>query len=473
MRIVLRTPPLSLDPQTTDDNSTLAVLENVYEPLVRFDADLKLAPHLAARWTNPSENTWRFELRRDVRFQDGRALTAHDVKFTLDRALHNPESWVKSTVPLLEEAQLRDDHTIDLVTRLPAALLLNQLTEVMILPRGSEASIRERPNGTGPYRLVRSVSRRSAELERFDGYWGAKPRWSRVTFLAEPDGGARLDAVLRGAADISEAPSVEDVPRLLASPKARLVRHPGLRVAILGLNLEPVAGNPFADASVRHAVSRALDRKAIIREGLGGLAAPTSQLAPASVSGYVPGLPPFEQDVGAARALLQSSRFPQGFAEALFFTERDSKVASLIVSQAAAVGIRFEPKEVAWEELDRLMTARRTRAYLFVMTFPSADATDLLLTGFHTPSTDRRYGLLNFSAYSDREMDRLIEDSDRDLNYSRRLGLLQRAMQKALAADAWLPLCVPDTLFAARKGLAWRAGASGRLDLREITESSE
>jgi ABC-type transport system substrate-binding protein len=192
-----------------------------------------------------------------------------------------------------------------------------------------------------------------------------------------------------------------------------------------------------------------------------------------ALSGYVPGLPPFEQDVGAARALLQSSRFPQGFAEALFFTERDSKVASLIVSQAAAVGIRFEPKEVAWEELDRLMTARRTRAYLFVMTFPSADATDLLLTGFHTPSTDRRYGLLNFSAYSDREMDRLIEDSDRDLNYSRRLGLLQRAMQKALAADAWLPLCVPDTLFAARKGLAWRAGASGRLDLREITESSE
>ena len=473
LRIVLRTPPLSLDPQTTDDNSTLEVLGNVYEPLVRFDADLKLVPHLAARWTNPNETTWRFELRRDVTFQGGRPLSARDVKFTLDRALRHPESWVKSAIPLAEKALVRDDHTIDIVTRGPAALLLNQLTEVMVLPQGSEDSLGKRPNGTGPYRLVHWVAKRRAELERFDGYWGPKPRWSRATFQAEPDGRARIDAVLRGAADIGEAPAIDDVPRLLATPGARLLRHPGLRVAILGFNLEPSPGNPFAEASVRQAASLALDRKAIIREALSGLAAPVSQLAPAPVFGYLPDMPPLEQDLGAAHAALGASRLPGGFEEVLYFTERDRRVASMIVRQAAAVGIRFEPKEVAWEELDRLMMARRARAYVFVMTFPSVDATDLLLTGFHTPSEDRRYGMLNFSAYSDREMDCLIEESDRDLNYRSRLGTLRRAMEKAVAADAWLPLCAPDTLFAVRRGLTWSAGASGRIDLREIAESNE
>src|SRR5512145_2084882 len=72
--IVGRSPIVSLDPMTNGDYYAHNVFRNVFDPLVAFDAELRLAPALAVSWSNPSENLWQFDLRSGVHFHDGRPL---------------------------------------------------------------------------------------------------------------------------------------------------------------------------------------------------------------------------------------------------------------------------------------------------------------------------------------------------------------------------------------------------------------
>src|SRR5262245_45276266 len=86
--IAHESPFLSLDPQAYNDNATFSVLGNVYDALVSFDPEMKIQSALAERWENPNDLTWRFYLRKNVRFQNGKALTADDVVYTVERGLH-------------------------------------------------------------------------------------------------------------------------------------------------------------------------------------------------------------------------------------------------------------------------------------------------------------------------------------------------------------------------------------------------
>jgi peptide/nickel transport system substrate-binding protein len=70
---------LGLDPHANNHGVTNAMKSNMYEPLVRRRFDGSLEPGLATRWETVNPTTWRFELRRNVRFHDGTPFTADDV----------------------------------------------------------------------------------------------------------------------------------------------------------------------------------------------------------------------------------------------------------------------------------------------------------------------------------------------------------------------------------------------------------
>src|SRR5262245_59054621 len=76
----------SLDPYVLNETFLLSFTGNIYEPLVRRDANLKLEAALATEWTQPSPNVWRFKLRQGVKFHNGNAFNADDVVFSYNRA---------------------------------------------------------------------------------------------------------------------------------------------------------------------------------------------------------------------------------------------------------------------------------------------------------------------------------------------------------------------------------------------------
>src|SRR5258706_7600986 len=96
---------------------------------------LALKPMLAERWENPNATTWRFHLRRGVKFHNGDPLAAEDVKFTIDLALGNKGSTQNSYLGPTESVRVIDPYTVELLTKTPVPPLLSNISRLHIVPR--------------------------------------------------------------------------------------------------------------------------------------------------------------------------------------------------------------------------------------------------------------------------------------------------------------------------------------------------
>jgi len=470
IRVVTRAPIAFLKPGSSHDVAALSVLSNVFDALVTFDHEMGLIPALSTSWSNPTDLSWEFQLRRDVKFHDGQALTARDVKHTLERSGDGVGgTWAAARVPAVAEVKVLDDHRVEIRTLEPEPLLLNWLADVMILPEGADESEARPPVGTGPYRVASFSEEGAVELTAFAEHWREAPYWSRAIFQGDRSTTSRLERLTRGDADLIEQPP--DLSGTASSGGVQLLEHPSLNLLVLGFNVGPDTDSPFADPEVRRAIALTIDREALVREVLGGGAFATSQLAPPAAFGYARDQPREKADLEGARAALARSRSPMGFSAQLTFGERDRRLAEFISHSTAAIGIQLEHDELSWKLLGRTLFMRQAQAFLYRVGCPRADTADLLSDALHTRSSDNRIGALNFSDYSDPELDALLDRSARELNPRRRFELLRQAMDLALASRALIPLCVPSNGFASRASLSWPGNARGRILLEEIRES--
>jgi peptide/nickel transport system substrate-binding protein len=159
---------LSMDPHSLNESLQLSVTGNVYEPLVTRDKDLKLVPALATSWKQTSPTVWRFELRKGVKFHDGKPFTADDVVFSLARGAGDG-SDMRSYTNDFKEVRKVNDFTVDIETKAPFPILPDQLSFFYIMSKqwcednqatrpvdrrkGVENAASFRANGTGPFRL--------------------------------------------------------------------------------------------------------------------------------------------------------------------------------------------------------------------------------------------------------------------------------------------------------------------------------
>src|SRR3712207_5549198 len=110
--------PNTMDPHSQNVGTVTMVLQQVYDALVARNQDLSPAPGLATRWEQVEPTRWRFHLRPGVRFHEGHPLTAEDVVFSVQRALA-PTSNFGIFVDTVGEAVRVDDHTVDVITKVP------------------------------------------------------------------------------------------------------------------------------------------------------------------------------------------------------------------------------------------------------------------------------------------------------------------------------------------------------------------
>ena len=277
----------------------------VYEPLLSLAPDYSLRPGLAERWELAGPATWRFHLRRGVTFHDGRPFGADDVVWSWGR-----EALIRSVAGTLDRVVKVDDHTVDFVLTAPNLRLPEQLVhpEGPIVPRNGHNDS-EPPVGTGPFRVVEYQPRREVVVERFEGYWGTKPRARRITFRFMPDAGVRLEALRGGEIDImSGVPRAETAA--VEREGFRLVRAQPGATQVLSFNVS----GPFGDdRAVRQAVSLAVDRRRYVAEVLGGNGEPGRWLSPPSVLGAAAssvGPPAF--DPARARQVLEDAGWKAG-----------------------------------------------------------------------------------------------------------------------------------------------------------------
>ncbi|RLB28086.1 MAG: ABC transporter substrate-binding protein, partial [Deltaproteobacteria bacterium] len=131
LKLGLDAGPVSQDPQVQLSGGMLQFSHWAFDPLVRYAQDMTFEPRLAVKWERLDPLTVRFHLRKGVKFHSGNPFTAKDVKFTFYRFYESPD--FKGLFTPFEGCFIVDDHTVDIKTKKPYALLINMATYIFPL----------------------------------------------------------------------------------------------------------------------------------------------------------------------------------------------------------------------------------------------------------------------------------------------------------------------------------------------------
>ena len=481
LRIGLAADVTSLDPHFLNVAPNNNAAWQIFDALVHVDANARLVPGLAVSWRAVDPTTWEFKLRKGVKFHDGSDFTAADVVFSLDRPATLAASpgpftgFVKSIVT----KKIIDPWTLQLKTAAPYAMLPHDLNSVFIVSKktASGASTEDFDSGkaaigTGPYRLLRFARGDRIELARNDAYWGGKAPWDKVTLRILPADTARIAALLAGDVDAIENIPTADLTRLKANPEFRLEQKVSWRTMFLHLDQyrdhpphvsdksgKPLAKNPFRDARVRLAVSKAINRRAIVERVMEGYAIAAGNLVSPPVFGYVAALKPETYDPEAAKKLLAQAGYPDGFALTLDAPNdryaNDDQLAQALAQMLARVGIQTKVETMP---ASVYFAKARAGEFSFALLGWGSFSGDLALRALlATPNAATGYGAWNWGRYSNARVDALLEQGFATLDEKKREALAREAATLALKDVPVILLHHQLASWAMKKSIAYTA----------------
>ncbi|QSZ26790.1 ABC transporter substrate-binding protein [Aceticella autotrophica] len=238
---------------------------NICEPLIRLTPEYQLEPLLATKWEYKGNNTWRFYLRKGIKFHNGKDFNASAVKYTLEKGILSSE---KSMLKIKEDAvKIIDDYTVDIVTTEPNM----RVPEILALPTIAicikENEDIQKPIGTGPFRFVRYEQDKELVVERNPNYWGEPAKVNKIVFKFIPDHNSRLLALQAGEIDVITEIPREMIGQLKTTQGIQVLR--GKTGAYVALYLMVNGKQPYdilQDKRIRQAIGWAIDREAIIQK---------------------------------------------------------------------------------------------------------------------------------------------------------------------------------------------------------------
>ncbi len=446
----------SMDPHSLQESFQLSFLANIYEPLIVRDRQFALAPGLATSWRAIDPSTWRFELRRDVRFHDGSPFSADDLLFTLERT-RAESSDTKLYVAQIKEIRKVDSHTVDIVTRSPFPILPDVLAGWLIMNKawceqhnaslpmdvrkGRENHATLHANGTGPFMLdTRQPGVRTTLLPN-PNWWGkVEHNLSRVVFTPIANDATRLAALVSGEVDMMEPVALQDTDRLRADPQIKLLQGPELRTMYLGLDVfrdellqSSVKGrNPLKDKRVRRAMYLALDMESIRSKLMRGAALPAGNLIAPGVRGYVAALdkrPPYS--VEAARKLLAEAGYPEGFEIGLQCPNdryvNDSELCQAVAAMWTRIGVKTSLQAETKTLYFPKALKREVTTYLLGWQPAGNDVQNTLWALLNTPQPGGQ-GQFNLGRYSNPPLDDLTARIGVETDPAARQALVAQAL---------------------------------------------
>jgi peptide/nickel transport system substrate-binding protein len=242
-----------------------ALLYNVYEGLVRLDADGKIVPLLARGWTVSADNkTYDFELQPNVTFSNGQPFTAADVKFSLDRVKTDWTISLKSKMDVVDHVEVVSPTRARVVLNRPSNAWLFDMTSrvgAMFSPSGV-GDLANKPIGTGPYTFASRKRGDSIVLRANPAYWGRKAVYTTVYLKYYKDPTALNNALLSNGIDVISAITTPDsVPQFETDTRFTVLQGTTNAEVTLAFNN---AKAPLNDKNVRQALTYAIDRKAVM-----------------------------------------------------------------------------------------------------------------------------------------------------------------------------------------------------------------
>ena len=456
--------PPTLDPHLTTDATSARIIVEVFGGLVTISPDLEIMPDLAERWERSGgDRVYTFFLRKDAVFHDGKPVTAHDVKWSLERAadalteslvvdqylgdIVGVKEKLSGEAREIEGVRVIDDHTLEITIDEPKSYFLAKLTypTAFVLDRENVESGGRRwvrnPNGTGPFTLAEYTPGELLVLERNPSYHLGPPFLERVEFILS--GGTSMLMYEDGEIDVTSV-GLADLDRLLDPNNTLNVElqkaPPSFSTSYIGMNnTEP----PFNDPKVRQALNYAIDREEIATLVLADLVTPAKGILPPGFPAYNPNLKGYEYNPERARQLLCESTYGEdmenfppviltvsgGFGASVGL---DLEVITESWREELGIAVEFQQTEFATYLQD--LHKRRFQMFEISWIADYPDPENFLDLLFHSESNN------NHTQYANTQVDELLVRARTETDLETRYDLYRQAEEIVVAEAPWIPL---------------------------------
>jgi len=349
--IVQGTEPQTMDMQMITAQVVVNIGHHINEPLLNYNVDMELQPHLAISWEQIEPTVWQYKLRQGVKFSNGEPFNAEQVKFSFERVMDPAStSMRKGETRWVSEVEVVDEYTVNFHTNGVVPLFDLYLSKFPIVPRGyvtevgDEIFARE-PIGTGPFILREWVKDDHITMVRNPDYWGPQPKIDILTFRTVPDIASRVATLLAGEADVVMDLQPATITEVEKRPNLTALKRPEMRCLYLKFNTR--IESPLEDVRVRQAFNYAINKEAIVQTVLNGYGS-VLQGQPESPEywDFNPNLEPYPYDPEKAKELLAEAGYPDGF-EIRMSCPRgrymmDAEICQAVGGQLRDVGITLD-----------------------------------------------------------------------------------------------------------------------------------
>lgn len=298
----------------------------IYDFVVGHGADGKASKDtgLARDWqVSPDGKAWTFSLRQGVKFQDGKELTAEDVKFSLERFMKDGPTATRAGLlrKLLQKVSITNPYEVAVKLTEPDFLFFYKLSgfsgsEGLIVPKHymeqvGEKAFSEKPVGSGPWKFVNRTLGSYITFEAHEQHWRQAPAYKKLTLFLLPEESTRVAGLKTGNADI-----VEIEPESIAE-----VKKAGFGVVIIPDVVTPPMvlwkqydpAFVYYDKRVRQALALSVNQAEVVQYILGETGRASATPWTPAMEGYDPELKPYPYDLAKAKQLLVEAGYPQGF----------------------------------------------------------------------------------------------------------------------------------------------------------------
>ena len=468
---------VSMDPHASNDLYSDQVRNTVYEGLVTQDENLEIQPLLAESWEQVDDLTWQFTLNEGVTFHDGSEFNGEAVKANLERvqdpAVASPRL---NLFDMIEEVNVIDDYTVEIVTEYPFAPLLSHLThdgagmiskevidedyEKALQNSNEEYSVDEyyelraensdefeevadeisgdvgtvvdqKPVGTNYAEFESRTPGERTVLKRFDDYWQEPMNLDTITFKIVTETGSRIAELETGESHVITGFEPTNLERIEENPETEPYTLYNIAMEFIGFNTQK---EPLDDVRVRQAITHVVDREEIIDGIYSGTGRIPEGPIVEGLTGHDEDVENLEYDLEEAKRLMAEAGYENGFDISIITNDAPERVDAAIYLQEALQEINVTATVDQMEWGAYLEEASTGDHDIFLLGWPNAtgDPDQSLWPLFHSSMAGAQG---NRTFYDNPEFDELLEAGRQESDEEKRAEIYEEA-QEILVEDA-------------------------------------
>ena len=462
---------------TSYDVDTMSLNSNIFNSLIELNNDIRLTPSLATYWSNIDNLTWRFYLREGVKFHNGYDFTAEDVKYTIDSIRNDSSNDFMTLLISIKDVVIINNYTIDIITKYPNPILLNNLADIYIFSKSYQEETKEKwPIGTGAYKLKEHVESEYISLERFDDYWKEKPDIKNVIFKFFNNNENKIKNLIDKKIDLCcISPDYYNDLKNISYLKIKTISTP--TVFYLGFDLRENNSNgfsgernPLSDLRVRKAMYHTININTIIYDELNGFADPASQFVSPYIFGYNPKIKRLNYDIDYGKELMKDAGYEKGFNITLdcWDSNETKKLCNNIANQLSDININVTVNPLSISEYFSMLPSRNSSFYIIGWLAATLDGGEIFDFLIRTVDDENGIGTFNLGYYSNKQIDEIGIQISYTMDPWERQQLLHLGFKIAMDEVAIIPLYSPQTNYAYFDFLDWNPRPDLHLKVEEI-----